>query len=111
MSGFKAKAREYRECFQDMIEKPFECTKAEVAAGTAQPSFTSTILEGSNNLTDEEIGLIKHTASSLYAGKPPNSTRGRAHWGTGAADTTVSVLYGFFLAMVFMTSTHAILPH
>lgn len=67
-----------------MLNKPYAITEAEVKAGTAQPSFTATILQESKNLSDDEVYALKCTAASLYA---------------GAADTTIGVLYGFFLAM------------
>lgn len=67
-----------------MLDKPYAVTEAEVNAGTAQPSFTGTILQDGKKMSDEDVYALKCTAASLYA---------------GAADTTIGVLYGFFLAM------------
>ncbi|KAG6842992.1 hypothetical protein H0H93_002633, partial [Arthromyces matolae] len=54
-----------------------------MAAGTAPVSFTSSLLEGKNVDAEEEFE-IKWSAASLYS---------------GGADTTVSAIYSFFLAM------------
>ncbi|EGN99071.1 hypothetical protein SERLA73DRAFT_181862 [Serpula lacrymans var. lacrymans S7.3] len=55
-----------------------------MAAGVAPSSFVSNLLEESN-LTAHEEHVIKWSAASLYS---------------GGADTTVSAIYSFFLAMI-----------
>ncbi|THG92858.1 hypothetical protein EW145_g8562 [Phellinidium pouzarii] len=54
-----------------------------MASGTAIPSYTSSLLE-SGNLSAEDEFSVKWSAASLYS---------------GGADTTVSSIYCFFLAM------------
>ncbi|KAF8625149.1 hypothetical protein AX17_006927 [Amanita inopinata Kibby_2008] len=83
--GFMKTARLWLKNTLDMVEVPYAFTKEQMSAGKAPPSFVSTLLEHEDLLTPEEIRDIKYTASSLYG---------------GGADTTVSVEYAFFLAMV-----------
>jgi len=55
-----------------------------MATGTALASFTSTLMEGKSISAEEEFD-IKWSSASLYS---------------GGADTTVSAIYSFFLAMM-----------
>ncbi|KDQ62054.1 hypothetical protein JAAARDRAFT_448042 [Jaapia argillacea MUCL 33604] len=80
---FKRLAIEYKKTLTDMATVPFLYTKGQVATGTAQPSFASTLLENTE-LTEEQEESIKWTAAALYG---------------GGSDTTVSSIYTFFLAM------------
>ncbi|KAI0332486.1 cytochrome P450 [Cubamyces sp. BRFM 1775] len=73
---------EQSKTFEKMTDMPFEWVKREMSVGVALPSFASTLLESTSNPEKEE--LIKMTAASLYA---------------GGADTTVSAISTFFLAM------------
>ncbi|KDQ57072.1 hypothetical protein JAAARDRAFT_35668 [Jaapia argillacea MUCL 33604] len=82
-TGWKKVAAEYKATLTDMGNVPLDFTKAEMAAGTAAPSFTSNLLEG-KELSDTEKDTIKWAAASLYS---------------GGADTTVSTTYTFYLAM------------
>ncbi|OSD06956.1 cytochrome P450 [Trametes coccinea BRFM310] len=79
---WKRKVAEQRQAFNRMADVPFDWVKREIKAGTALPSFTSALLEGKSDPAREE--LIKMTAASLYS---------------GGADTTVSAINSFFLAM------------
>ena len=54
------------------------------ATGTARPSFTQEMLE-KGDLSAEEESIIKWAAAAIYG---------------GGADSTVSVAYSFFLAML-----------
>ncbi|CDO76961.1 hypothetical protein BN946_scf184281.g8 [Trametes cinnabarina] len=69
---WKRKVGEQRQAFNRMADN----------AGNARPSFTSALLEGNSDPAREE--LIKMAAASLYS---------------GGADTTVSAINSFFLAM------------
>ncbi|KAH9927106.1 cytochrome P450 [Epithele typhae] len=81
-ASFKKTAAAWRATLDEMCDKPHEWVKKQMAAGTAIPSFTSDALEG--GVTPERELLIKNAASSLYA---------------GGADTTVSAIQTFYLAM------------
>ncbi|KAG1811027.1 cytochrome P450 [Suillus variegatus] len=75
--------RESRETLEEMVFTPYDFVKDQMAAGIAPESFTSNLLENrTSSLEDDNV--VKWSAASLYA---------------GGADTTVSVIYSFFLAM------------
>ncbi|KAL7282187.1 hypothetical protein ACG7TL_003656 [Trametes sanguinea] len=80
---WKRRVAQERKHLSDVLDEPFEWVKRNMSAGTAPPSFTSVLLE--DNSSDEKEELIKLTAASLYG---------------GGADTTVSALASFFLAMI-----------
>ncbi|KAK7695653.1 hypothetical protein QCA50_000289 [Cerrena zonata] len=80
---FQRLAAEWRKNLTYMVETPFELVRKQVQEGTAIPSVISGVLED-ENLTSEQEYLIKWTATTMYA---------------GGADTTVSAIYSFFLAM------------
>ncbi|KAH9850081.1 cytochrome P450 [Lenzites betulinus] len=81
-AGFKKLAAQWRHTLDEMCDKPHEYVKQRMAAGTDVPNFTSLNLEG--DITPERDELVKNAAGSLYA---------------GGADTTVSAINTFFLAM------------
>ncbi|KAJ8590892.1 cytochrome P450 [Rhizopogon salebrosus TDB-379] len=82
-AGFKRIAREWHETLEEMVSAPYKLVKDQMAAGIAPKSFTSDLLEG-RTLSAEEDHVVKWSAASMYA---------------GGADTTVSSIYSFFLAM------------
>ncbi|KIM67833.1 hypothetical protein SCLCIDRAFT_1189995 [Scleroderma citrinum Foug A] len=82
-AGFKRMAREWNATLQDMVDQPYKFVKDQMAAGIAPKSFTSNLLQG-RTLSEEDEHNIKWSAASLYS---------------GGADTTVSAIYSFFLAM------------
>ncbi|EAU84306.1 cytochrome P450 [Coprinopsis cinerea okayama7 len=82
-AGFRRRACVWSQTLSQMVDQPFAFVQQQMAAGVAQPSFTSVMLEN-KNMTQEELFDLKWSAASLYS---------------GAADTTVSALYAFFLAM------------
>ncbi|KAK7471001.1 hypothetical protein VKT23_002414 [Stygiomarasmius scandens] len=82
-AGFKRTAKAWASTLLEMVEQPHNFVKQQVASGTAAKSFSSSLLE-SKQLTDEEEFDLKWSAASLYS---------------GAADTIVSAIYTFFLAM------------
>ncbi|THH18237.1 hypothetical protein EW146_g2711 [Bondarzewia mesenterica] len=87
-AGFKRHAFKTREKVRRMIDAPFQMVKRTIAAGTAIPSFTSSLIvekeaDDSYNLDEEED--IKGAAGVLYG---------------AATDTTTALLDTFFLTMV-----------
>ncbi|KAJ7184544.1 cytochrome P450 [Mycena filopes] len=84
---FKRLAREWSESMYWQAEEPHRWVKEQMAAGTATPSFTSTLLqppEGPPADADTE-DIVLWTAGALYA---------------AGADTSVSALKTFFFAML-----------
>ncbi|KAI0676963.1 cytochrome P450 [Trametes maxima] len=79
---WKQEVIEQSKVFDRMTRTPFEWVKGQMKTGSAPPSFASTLLESNCDPSKEE--LIKMAAASLYA---------------GSADTTVSAISTFFLAM------------
>ncbi|KIJ39742.1 hypothetical protein M422DRAFT_32557 [Sphaerobolus stellatus SS14] len=87
-ASFKKQARIWRKYILDMADLPFEHVKAQMANGTAQPSFTSTHLErlaAAKYAPADAEQVIKNTAAVIFA---------------GGSDTTVKTLITFVLAMV-----------
>ncbi|PPQ79518.1 hypothetical protein CVT25_003400 [Psilocybe cyanescens] len=83
-ASFRLQADKWAATLSEMVNGPYNFVKQQmVASGTAEVSFSSTLLEG-KCLTAEEEFDIKWSAASLYS---------------GAADTTVSVMNSFFLAL------------
>ncbi|KAJ8583010.1 cytochrome P450 [Rhizopogon salebrosus TDB-379] len=82
-AGFKRIAREWNRTIEEMVSAPFQFVQDQMAAGTALKSFASMLLEG-RTLSAEEYRMSKWSAAALYG---------------GGADTTVSSIYSFFLAM------------
>ncbi|KAG6831860.1 hypothetical protein H0H92_006977 [Tricholoma furcatifolium] len=83
-AGFQRTAKEWAATLQETVEQPYNFVKREMAAGTAPVSFTSSFLLDNKNMTPEDEFDIKWSSASLYS---------------GGADTTVSSIYSFFLAM------------
>ncbi|KAJ7625732.1 cytochrome P450 [Roridomyces roridus] len=85
-AGFKRQAREWRKLARSMLELPFLETKRQMESGIARSSFTADRLNGlkdTNSAYQEDH--IKSTAATMYL---------------GGADTTVSTLGTFILAML-----------
>ncbi|KAF8889423.1 cytochrome P450 [Gymnopilus junonius] len=80
-AGFKKIATSWAQTLNTMVDMPYEYVKKQIAAGTAEVSFTFQLLE--SNTTAEEEEDIKWSAGSLYG---------------GGADTTVAATYAMFLA-------------
>nr|BAK09523.1 cytochrome P450 [Postia placenta] len=81
-ASWKKKAKVWADDLEMTCNVPYAFTQQQMSAGTAIPSFTSTHLE-SNPVPEKEI-VIKNAAFSLYS---------------AGADTTVSAISTFFLAM------------
>jgi cytochrome P450 len=84
-AGFKHTAVLWAESLVNMVERPYQFVKQQMAAGTAQSSFTSRLLDDSPEITANQEHEIKWSAASLYS---------------GGADTTVASIHAFFLAMI-----------
>ncbi|KAG1876537.1 cytochrome P450 [Suillus subalutaceus] len=82
-AGFKRLAREWSKTREDMVATPYKFVKDQMAAGIAPTSFTSNLLKG-RALSAEEDDMVMWAAASLYA---------------AGSETTVSMIYSFFLAM------------
>ncbi|KAJ7625699.1 cytochrome P450 [Roridomyces roridus] len=91
-AGFKRKAREWRKLSWNMAELPFAETKRQMQldqeSGIAPSSFTADALNASKDATEPVFYQERHvrsTAATMYV---------------GGADTTVSALGTFVLAML-----------
>ncbi|KAF9569422.1 cytochrome P450 [Agrocybe pediades] len=82
-AGFRRKAMEWSATLTEMVDRPHQFVKHQMASGTAEVSYTSRLLEGKQLTAEEEFDL-KWSAASLYS---------------GASDTTVSAMNAFFLAL------------
>ncbi|EKM56476.1 uncharacterized protein PHACADRAFT_141167 [Phanerochaete carnosa HHB-10118-sp] len=82
-AGFQKKAREWRRMVERVSDEPHEFVKTRMEENTNIPNFTSELLQSETLVGDKEFN-IKWAATSLYA---------------AGADTTVSAIYSFFLAM------------
>ncbi|KAF8507550.1 cytochrome P450, partial [Gautieria morchelliformis] len=70
-AGFKRKARIWRKSLTDMNVVPFEAAKLALNSGTAEPSFTSALLEEISAKGDAAPGqeeVIRNAGSTLFAG-------------------------------------------
>lgn len=86
-SGFKHKAREWRQHALSVLNTPFEIAKRNIVNGEFEPSFTSDSLEKMDEAGDleQQEFVIKSTAGTLYQ---------------AGADTTVSALSSCVLGLL-----------
>ncbi|GLI79445.1 hypothetical protein PoHVEF18_007780 [Penicillium ochrochloron] len=84
--GFKRTAQEWKKHLEDVVDKPYAFVQRRMNSGKSQPSYLSNLFKASGYppIGSEEEIIAKWTAGSLY---------------TGGADTTVSSIETFFLAM------------
>ena len=66
-TGFKRTAARWRKTLTELIEKPYEFAKQQMAKGTNEASYVSKLLE-KGNLSAEDDFVVKMTAASLYSG-------------------------------------------
>ncbi|CAJ2510785.1 Uu.00g064100.m01.CDS01 [Anthostomella pinea] len=84
-TGFKTTAKEWRATLEQFAEKPMRFVRKQLSGGHYEPSYVSSLYDkpsGDAGTRDEYT--IKWTAATLYA---------------GGADTSVSTMSSFFLAM------------
>ncbi|KAJ6595502.1 cytochrome P450, partial [Mycena vulgaris] len=81
---FKQEAKKFRKTMEAWRDVPYNHLKEQVAMGTAKPSFTASLIQREENPTEEQEMLYRWCSSSFYA---------------AAADTSVSAIASFFLAM------------
>ncbi|KAF9072873.1 cytochrome P450 [Rhodocollybia butyracea] len=81
---FKRKAAQFRQTITEAVDWPYQQVKDQIATGTALPSFTQNLIENTENLTKENEKLFKWAAMVFF---------------TAGADTSVSALSSFILAM------------
>ncbi|KAI0669064.1 cytochrome P450 [Trametes maxima] len=81
-AGWKRKGEAYRVNMDKMSATPHHFVKNQMVVGTAAPSFSASML--ALNPSEEEEYRIKMSAASIYS---------------GGADTTVSAILSFILAM------------
>ncbi|KDR68214.1 hypothetical protein GALMADRAFT_105117 [Galerina marginata CBS 339.88] len=84
-AGFKRKAAVWKPMLDAFVDRPYENSKARWKSNSILPSFCSSILEETEELTQEFELDIKSTANSMYA---------------ASADTTISTISHFLLAMI-----------
>ncbi|KAH7910744.1 cytochrome P450 [Hygrophoropsis aurantiaca] len=90
-ASFKQFAKASEKLVTELVEIPHEFVKEQMAAGIAPNSLTSHLLSD-DDLDSEQEHSIKWSAFSMYA---------------GGSDTTVSSVYGFFLAMTLYPEVQA----
>ncbi|KAJ7477304.1 cytochrome P450 [Mycena galericulata] len=83
--GFKTIARQWAKQLQDTVDMPFEFVKTQLANGTAETSFVSTMIQK----RPEDEHLIKWAATSIQS---------------GATDTNAAQIEAFLLAMMLYPS-------
>ncbi|KAF8450341.1 cytochrome P450 [Boletus edulis BED1] len=66
-ASFKTKANEWRVTLEEMVQKPYQFVKDQMAAGIAPESFVSNLLEG-RRLSAEEEHIVRWSSASLYSG-------------------------------------------
>ena len=81
--SFHQLANMHKKTLMAMADVPFDWVKEQRAAGTAEHSFVSDLIDASEGTAQEEFN-IKWAAASMYS---------------GGADTTVGTMYTFFLCM------------
>ncbi|QRV92189.1 cytochrome P450 family protein [Ceratobasidium sp. AG-Ba] len=91
---FRRRVQELIQIMNDNREKPFAHVKSQIAAGTAEDSFTAKLLqtEESSPVDNETAEHIKRVAATLYS---------------GGSDTTVSAIQSFFLSMTLYPEVQA----
>ncbi|KAK5129264.1 hypothetical protein LTR08_003643 [Meristemomyces frigidus] len=86
-TGFKRTARLWKQTLMSVVDDPYVFVTSQMASGKGRPSFVSRSIEQARTekaLGAEEEHAIKWSAASLY---------------TGGADTSVTTMDAFFLAM------------
>ncbi|VDC05155.1 unnamed protein product [Peniophora sp. CBMAI 1063] len=88
---FQKIAQHYRKTLDTMADLPYGIIKKKIAGGNAESCFVTQQL-GEGDITPAKEDIIKWAATSIYG---------------GGADTTVSALHSFFLAMTLYPEVQA----
>ncbi|PCH37164.1 cytochrome P450 [Wolfiporia cocos MD-104 SS10] len=83
-AGFKKIAKRWRKTMERARDEPYDFVKSQLEKGVAEPSFTANLISDSMTLTPEEENMRRCVSSIIYI---------------AGADTTVSAIESFFLAM------------
>ncbi|CAA7270108.1 unnamed protein product [Cyclocybe aegerita] len=86
-ASFKRQAKVWSEQMYTQLSEPHEWVKSQMAAGTAEPSFTSRLLEA----RDPQVSEVEHDEVVLFTGG--------AIYAAGA-DTTVAAVKAFYFLMM-----------
>ncbi|KDR79567.1 hypothetical protein GALMADRAFT_93497 [Galerina marginata CBS 339.88] len=86
-AGFKRKAKVWSQQMELQVREPFDYVKSQIAAGVAEGSFSSHLLQSSGEgLSEEEYeDHVQWSAGAIYA---------------AGADTTVASVKAFYFAMM-----------
>ncbi|KZT71079.1 cytochrome P450 [Daedalea quercina L-15889] len=84
-NGWKRKVHEWRENAERLRDAPYDFVRERMTKGMAGPSVTASLIEENPNHTVEEDTLFRYMTGSFYS---------------GGADTTVSSIESFFMAMI-----------
>jgi cytochrome P450 len=86
-AGFKRLARTWKARMEHFVDAPFAWTRAQIAAGSAVPSFVSTILADGDGkaLPAQDAHDLKWTANSMYS---------------ASLDTTATAVSALLLALL-----------
>ncbi|KAI1505139.1 cytochrome P450 [Biscogniauxia marginata] len=88
-ASFQTKGRLWKQTLHTLVESPYNWVKTQMKKGTNKPSFVSSLLENappSLQMSPEDEFIARWSAASIY---------------TGGADTTVSSVASFYLAISF----------
>ncbi|KAI4525480.1 cytochrome P450 [Schizophyllum commune Loenen D] len=83
-TGFKKTAKAYKKTLDDVGELPIAHVREELAKGAPNTSFVGTLIREEPNLTPERLFDITWAAAAFYS---------------GGAETSVSVIQSYFLAV------------
>ncbi|KAI9456445.1 cytochrome P450 [Boletus coccyginus] len=89
-AGFQKKAANWKKYVLEMRDAPFTAVQKALAAGTASPCFVTHLMN--DEKTNEDVEIIRGCAGLAYA---------------AGAESTVSSLSSFFLAMVLHPAVQA----
>jgi cytochrome P450 len=85
-AGFKRSASQWKARMEHFVNAPFAWTRTQIAAGTAVPSFVSTLLDAAaGKLSAEAEHDLKWTANSMYS---------------ASLDTTATAVAALLLALL-----------
>ncbi|KAF9237437.1 cytochrome P450 [Melanogaster broomeanus] len=99
-TGFLQDAKKYRQLVKETVTRPHQYVLDQMAAGTANPCFSSTLLEG--GISPEEEDIIMWAAINIYLGTSHRWSEYHLFM-TSSQEArirqVVSAIHAFFLAM------------